>query len=433
MQSATLLISSGAPTCQLQIKNFREVVSTSSSSDGQSSDYVRHICYLATKTGKLCQYELEVTEAELRIISSSKQKVKSTLQTRSLHVKEIPKQPREANSSDEDTAEDSPMSLPNTQANTDKQAKKQGFWYPIKLVLPQNKSRTVFTETRRSRKQLIAAIHATQGFSNALEQYTIEETIGEGSCNPVWKGFHKITGTRVAIKSMDTCKYQRLSTENQVSEGRAMYMCQSSTQVINFIEEFTINGETYIVTKLARGGDLLSYLTALGVDRLPEDRAKMIVRQIAQGLSEIHQNGVVHRDLKHLNIFLSDQSEAPKIKIGDFGLACKLGQDECIKKMAGTIGFMAPEVVKDEPSDFKSDIWSLGVILYALIGSGVPFSGRDRDTTAHNIINQELSFDRSVWQTVSKECKDLLRKMLIKDQDERISINEVVKHAWFAN
>lgn len=77
---------------------------------------------------------------------------------------------------------------------------------------------------------------------------------------------------------MDTCKYQRLSTENQVSEGRAMYMCQSSTQVINFIEEFTINGETYIVTKLARGGDLLSYLTALGVDRLPEDRAKMIVR-----------------------------------------------------------------------------------------------------------------------------------------------------------
>jgi len=101
--------------------------------------------------------------------------------------------------------------------------------------------------------------------------------------------------------------------------------------------------------------------------------------------------------------------------------------------MAGTIGFMAPEVVKDEPSDFKSDIWSLGVILYALIGSGVPFSGRDRDTTAHNIINQELSFDRSVWQTVSKECKDLLRKMLTKDQDERISINEVVNHTWFAN
>lgn len=64
---------------------------STNSSDNQSSDYVRHICYLATKTGKLCQYELEVTETELRIISSSKQKVKSTLQTQSLHVKEIPR------------------------------------------------------------------------------------------------------------------------------------------------------------------------------------------------------------------------------------------------------------------------------------------------------------------------------------------------------
>ena len=56
--------------------------------------------------------------------------------------------------------------------------------------------------------------------------------------------------------------------------------------------------------------------------------------------------------MKHLNIFLSDMSEKPSIKIGDFGLACKLGEDESIQKMAGTIGFMAPEVVKDEGSDF---------------------------------------------------------------------------------
>ena len=100
--------------------------------------------------------------------------------------------------------------------------------------------------------------------------------------------------------------------------------------------------------------------------------------------------------------------------------------------MAGTIGFMAPEVVQDQPSDFKSDVWSLGVILYALIGSGVPFSGRDRDTTAQNIISQELSFKRSVWQSVSEGCKDVLTRMLEKDQDARPSISEVLEHPWFA-
>ena len=84
-------------------------------------------------------------------------------------------------------------------------------------------------------------------------------------------------------------------------------------------------------------------------------------------------------------------------------------------KMAGTIGFMAPEVVRDEPTDFQSDIWSLGVIIYALIQSGVPFSGKDRDTTARNIATKELSFSRSVWKSVSDECKDLLLRMFDKD------------------
>ena len=212
-----------------------------------------------------------------------------------------------------------------------------------------------------------------------------------------------------------------------------MYMCQDSQNVLNFIEEFSLNKETYIVTKLARGGDLLSYLSSQGVDKLSENHAQAIVSQIAIGLLEMHSNGIVHRDLKHLNIFLSDQSEAPKVKIGDFGLACKLGEDECIKKMAGTIGFMAPEVVQDQPSDFKSDIWSLGVILYALIASGVPFSGRDRATTAQNIVSQELSFKRPVWNTVSESCKDVLQRMLEKDQEARISITEVLAHPWFAS
>ena len=72
------------------------------------------------------------------------------------------------------------------------------------------------------------------------------------------------------------------------------------------------------------------------------------------------------------------------------------------------------------------------MIIYALIGSGVPFSGRDRETTARNICEKELSFTRSVWQSVSDECKDLLLKMLDKDQASRINIEEVLQHPWFA-
>jgi len=124
-----------------------------------------------------------------------------------------------------------------------------------------------------------------------------------------------------------------------------MGLCHDSANVVNFIEEFIIDEEIYIVTKFVRGGDLLSYLTKQGVDRLPESQANYIFRQLVQGVNDIHKAGIVHRDLKHLNIFLSDNSLTPKVKIGDFGLACRLRKDECIRKMAGTIGFMAPEVI----------------------------------------------------------------------------------------
>ena len=166
-----------------------------------------------------------------------------------------------------------------------------------------------------------------------------------------------------------------------------MSLCQDSNYVVNFIEQFIIKDKIYIVTKFVKGGDLLDYLCALNVNRLPEHQSFVIFKQIAEGVRDIHEAGIVHRDLKYKNVFVSNTTEAPRVKIGDFGFACRLEDDECILKVAGTIGFMAPEVVKNEPCDFKSDIWSLGIILYALISSGVPFCGVNREETIEYIIS----------------------------------------------
>lgn len=80
----------------------------------------------------------------------------------------------------------------------------------------------------------------------------------------------------------------------------------------------------------------------------------------------------MHRDLKLMNIFLCDDSDLPRVKIGDLGLAVQLAPGEKINKKAGTIGFMAPEVLLEMPCDFKSDIYSLGIILYALFRKHLP-------------------------------------------------------------
>ena len=88
-----------------------------------------------------------------------------------------------------------------------------------------------------------------------------------------------------------------------------------------------------------------------------------------------------------MNIFLSDNSEFPRVKIGDFGFACKLRQGESIINKCGTVSFMAPEAIKKESSNFKRDIWSIGVVLYALLSAGTPFFGPSERKLKDAIIN----------------------------------------------
>ena len=129
------------------------------------------------------------------------------------------------------------------------------------------------------------------------------------------------------------------------------------------------------MTKFQRGGNLLSYLDSQGVNMLPEDKARHIFAQLAEGVREMHDQNIVHRDIKHLNVFINDSSSLPRVRIGDFGLACLIDIDEKIVSQAGTPAYMAPEVAAGDEYSFGADVWSLGVILYALLSSKLPFKG----------------------------------------------------------
>ena len=147
----------------------------------------------------------------------------------------------------------------------------------------------------------------------------------------------------------------------------------------------------------------------------------------------MHDLRLMHRDLKLLNIFLCDDADMPRVKIGDLGLAVQLAPGETIVKKAGTIGFMAPEVVFQMPCDFKSDVYSLGIILYILLSTHLPFEAERYEGSGVNQLMQlEIPFEGPEWQGVSPLVIDLLKQMLQRDPQQRFNIDQVCCHPWMA-
>lgn len=229
------------------------------------------------------------------------------------------------------------------------------------------------------RSALVSKTLSAQGLKTQLDQYTFETEVDQGQCNTVVIGQSKVTGVKVAIKAIPTEKYQRLAGEHNTSEAEAMNLCQKSDYIVSLVDHFEIGDTTYLVSKYAQGGDLFEYCLRQPDQNkwMSEHRARHIIQQIAKGVRDMHKKSLVHFDLKLLNVFVSSNSLYPKIKIGDLGLTSHLEGDAKFEKCCGTLAFMSPEMVQKLPTDSKSDIWSLGIILYSMIGTKHPFTPVD--------------------------------------------------------
>lgn len=148
------------------------------------------------------------------------------------------------------------------------------------------------------------------------------------------------------------------------------------------------------------GNDLFDYLQKRKF-KISEARAKQIAYQIASAISYLHSYGIVHRDLKLENVMMSDNTEESVPKIVDFGLSKIIGPSETAVEPFGTLGYVAPEVLKKEPYSFSCDLWSLGCIIYALISGSLPFDHEDNKETIRLTLEEALVFDLKCWKTAT--------------------------------
>lgn len=185
--------------------------------------------------------------------------------------------------------------------------------------------------------------------------------------------------------------------------------------------------------ELMRGGDMIKRISETPRRRLPEQLTKFYFLQMCEATKYLHDNGITHRDIKPDNILLASSDEESLLKITDFGLSKFVQTNSEMKTLCGTPQYVAPEILTTRGRGSytkKVDIWSLGCCLYACLAGCVPFTGDNMQSIAHNIVKAPLKFDAACWMTISNAARDLVKRCLTKNPQQRPSIEELMRHRW---
>lgn len=184
----------------------------------------------------------------------------------------------------------------------------------------------------------------------------------------------------------------------------------------------------HLILELCSGGELFDRIVAQ--ERYTEVGAAAVVRQIASGLEALHRANIVHRDLKPENCLFLNESEDSPLKIMDFGLSSVEEFTDPVVGLFGSIDYVSPEALSQGRISAKSDMWSLGVILYILLSGYPPFMAQSNRQKQQMIMAGEFSFYEKTWKKISSSAKHLIYSLLAVDPHRRPSAQEILHHPW---
>lgn len=253
--------------------------------------------------------------------------------------------------------------------------------------------------------------------------YDLDKTLGRGHFAVVKLARHVFTGEKVAVKVIDKTKLDSLATGHLFQEVRCMKLVQHPN-IVRLYEVIDTQTKLYLILELGDGGDMYDYIMKHD-EGLSEDLAKKYFAQIVHAISYCHKLHVVHRDLKPENVVFFEKQGL--VKLTDFGFSNKFQPGKKLTTSCGSLAYSAPEILLGDEYDAPAvDIWSLGVILFMLVCGTPPFQEANDSETLTMIMDCKYT----VPKHVSKECKDLITRMLQRDPKRRASLEEIENHPW---
>ena len=286
-------------------------------------------------------------------------------------------------------------------------------------IPPQGKSSNNVTKAS-------AAAKKDQATRKIVGQYMIGKTIGEGTFGKVKIAVHIPTGEKVAVKILEKARIKEQADVKRVNREIKILKKASGINVIKMFEVLDTVNSVYLIMESCDGGELFDYIVSH--KRVEERQACIFFHQIMDGLECIHKSDITHRDMKPENLLLKMTPSGWVIKIVDFGLSNTHEGGKLLSTACGSPCYAAPEMIAGKAYVGPvADMWSCGVILFALVCGYLPFE--DASTSA--LYQKILSGRYTPGKWISPEVKDLIRKVLEVKPNNRYRVEDIRKHRWY--
>lgn len=261
-------------------------------------------------------------------------------------------------------------------------------------------------------------------YKNPLASYDIDKELGKGTFGEVKLGIHRITNEKVAIKVLEKDKIVDEADKERVTREIHILKLIRHPNIIQLYEIIEDKEKLYLITEYASGGELFDYIVAN--QRVKELEACKFFQQLVDGIEYVHKLNIVHRDLKPENLLLDAKKN---IKIVDFGLSNIYKENGLLATACGSPCYAAPEMIAGKKyNGLNVDIWSSGVILFALICGYLPFDDDDTPVLYKKIMKGEYS----IPSFVSTKAADLIKSILNTEPENRFKIKDIKNHNWFS-
>ncbi|CAD8168820.1 unnamed protein product [Paramecium pentaurelia] len=257
----------------------------------------------------------------------------------------------------------------------------------------------------------------------STEYQFLTPPIGKGQYSEIRKVINKKTGIMRAVKIVQ--KNANEKEEERVTSEVNILEKLDHPNILKINEYYSDDRFHYIITDYYSGGELFSKIQERRT--FSETQAARIIRQLLYALNYCHLHGIAHREIRPENIMLERSSEFASAILIDFGMCQKISH-----KMHSSVNhpyYQAPEIQQKKYNE-QIDIWAIGIITYILLCGYPPFGGESNRKIIDNVLKKPLIFEEQDWNKYSNESKEFVKKILIKDPSQRITIEQALNDPW---